>query len=214
MTVACPHGHTSETADYCDQCGARIEPTPAATATPPTSVLEPVSVPEPCPACGTARSGNERFCEACGYDYTKARPRAPEPGAATAWEAVVSADRALFDRHTMGTIAFPGTAASRVIALDRPEFQIGRRSATSDIRPDIDLAEAPEDPAVSHSHASLVRQDDGSYAVIDLSSTNGTTINDQAEPIAANTSVPLADGDRILLGAFTAITVRAVRGSD
>ena len=53
----------------------------------------------------------------------------------------------------------------------------------------------------------LLRQDDGSYAVIDPGSSNGTTLNDDPTPIAPNTLVPLASGDRIHLGAWTTITI-------
>jgi pSer/pThr/pTyr-binding forkhead associated (FHA) protein len=47
--------------------------------------------------------------------------------------------------------------------------------------------------------------------VIDVGSANGTTVNDQLEPIEANTPVPLADGDQIHLGAWTTITLRSAR---
>jgi pSer/pThr/pTyr-binding forkhead associated (FHA) protein len=47
--------------------------------------------------------------------------------------------------------------------------------------------------------------------VQDLGSTNGTTINDGADPIDADAPVPLGDGDRIHLGAWTTITLRAQR---
>ena len=75
MTVTCPSGHASATADYCDQCGVLI----AAVATPqhPTvelSVLDevetsPSEVREPCPACRAPRSGDDRYCETCGHDF-------------------------------------------------------------------------------------------------------------------------------------------------
>ena len=81
MTVTCPSGHSSATADYCDQCGAPI----AAVATPlqPTvelPVLEetetsPSEVREPCPVCGAPRSGDDRYCERCGHDFLAPPPR-------------------------------------------------------------------------------------------------------------------------------------------
>jgi pSer/pThr/pTyr-binding forkhead associated (FHA) protein len=57
-------------------------------------------------------------------------------------------------------------------------------------------------------HAVLERRDDGTYAVRDSGSTNGTTLNDDPSPISADTGVPLSDGDRIRVGAWTTITVR------
>jgi len=53
-----------------------------------------------------------------------------------------------------------------------------------------------------------VRQADGSYAIVDRGSTNGTWINDDADPIAANIPMVLGAGDRVHLGAWTTITLR------
>jgi pSer/pThr/pTyr-binding forkhead associated (FHA) protein len=94
--------------------------------------------------------------------------------------------------------------------LDQPEVNIGRRSPSRGIAPEIDLSGAPQDPAISHLHAILVRQDDDSYSLVDPGSINGTTLNDNPAPIAPNTPIPLADGDRIHLGAWTTITLRLV----
>jgi pSer/pThr/pTyr-binding forkhead associated (FHA) protein len=77
------------------------------------------------------------------------------------------------------------------------------------VAPEIDLSGAPEDPAISHLHALLLRQPDGSYAVVDPGSTNGTTVNDGKEAITVNDAVPLKDGDRIHLGAWTTLTVHS-----
>ncbi|MEK8170834.1 FHA domain-containing protein [Streptomyces sp. M19] len=66
----------------------------------------------------------------------------------------------------------------------------------------------PEDPGVSHQHAVLVQQPDGSWAVVDQDSTNGTTINLAEDPIQPFVPVPLQDGDRVHVGAWTTITVR------
>jgi pSer/pThr/pTyr-binding forkhead associated (FHA) protein len=55
----------------------------------------------------------------------------------------------------------------------------------------------------------LLRQDDGSYVLVDPGSTNGTTLNDDLTPIAVNVPVPVADGDRIHVGAWTTLTLRA-----
>jgi pSer/pThr/pTyr-binding forkhead associated (FHA) protein len=142
------------------------------------------------------------------------RKRQPQTRTRSSWEVVVAADRDQFEQVRTPDITFPRMLENRVIALDRPEVQIGRRSADRGIEPDVDLSEPPADPGVSHLHALLVRQDDGSYAVMDLGSTNGTTLNDQPEPIMANTPIPLTDGDRIRLGAWTTITIRSCARRD
>jgi hypothetical protein len=212
MSVVCPNGHASATADYCDQCGAPI----ASRAAPPqpTEILPVLDdadtdtsaapVYEPCPACGAARSGDDLYCEVCGADF-----RAP-PRPTLAWEAVVFADRAQFDRFGPDGVAFPADSARRHFDLSERQVRVGRGGARAGERAlDIDLAGEPEDPGISRLHALLERQEDGSYAVRDLGSTNGTTVNDKPLPPGEDaTAVRLADGDCIRIGAWTAITIR------
>jgi FHA domain len=173
------------------------------------------SVPaEPCPDCQTPRSGSDKFCEGCGYNFAtgeSAASRAPADsasGTAGAWEALIEADREYFERVAAQEIDFPSHCPPRRFVLDQPEIGVGRHSEARGTRPQIDLSGTPEDPAISRLHAILLRQDDGSYAVIDPGSSNGTTLNDDPTPIAPNTPAPLADGDRIHLGAWTTITIR------
>jgi hypothetical protein len=208
MTVLCPSGHRSSTADYCDQCGARIAAAPAQ-ATEVLPVVEEADTSaaapqQPCPVCRAQRSGDDRYCEECGHDFL-ARARD-----SVTWEAVANADRVQFERLTIAGLAFPATHAERRFPLEGQELRIGRsRGGASEPAPEIDLAGAPEDPGISRLHAVLERLQDGTYAVRDLGSTNGTTVNDDPQPIGTETAVPLADGDCIRLGAWTTITVRA-----
>jgi hypothetical protein len=229
MTVVCPQGHSSETSDYCDQCGARI----GAAAAPPAA-LAPVAPPpdaepanhdevdtspaarrRPCPGCGAPRSGDDRFCERCGYDFADPAPQ-PVPVAAESerssvavWEAVASVDRQQFERHAVAGIAFPDDQQERCFRLAQNRVRIGRsRARAGEATPEIDLAGPWQDPGISHMHALLERRPDGSYALRDLGSTNGTTVNDDPAPVGRDTGVPLDDGDRIRLGAWTTITLR------
>jgi hypothetical protein len=231
MSATCPSGHLSETTDYCDQCGAPLEnrsaPSPAEPMPPagastpphPTEVeISPDTKPsvpaEPCPECQTPRTGSDKFCEGCGYNFAageSAASRAPAhsiPATAGSWEALVEADRKYFERVAAEEIDFPSHCPPRRFVLDQPQMGIGRHSPTRGTRPQIDLSGAPEDPAISHLHAILLRQDDESYAVMDPGSSNGTTLNDDPTPIAPNKPVALADGDRIHLGAWTTMTIR------
>ncbi|MEU9402961.1 FHA domain-containing protein [Streptomyces sp. NPDC048242] len=88
------------------------------------------------------------------------------------------------------------------------QLTIGRRRHSTGDTPDIDLSVPPEDPGVSHQHAVLVQQPDGNWAVVDQNSTNGTTVNGGDEPIQPFVPVPLQDGDRVHVGAWTTITLR------
>jgi FHA domain-containing protein len=203
MSIVCPSGHESHTADYCDQCGAPIA---GATKTlPPVEEADtsPAARRGPCPACGAPRSGDDRYCEGCGYDFLS------PPPVATRWEAIVTADRAQFDRLAVAGVTFPADYAERRCVLTDGENRIGRsRGHPGEDRPEIDLAAPPVDPGISRLHAVLERRGDGDCVLRDLGSTNGTAVNSDPTPIAPNTDVPLGDGDRIHLGAWTTITVR------
>jgi hypothetical protein len=204
VSATCPAGHVSTTTDYCDQCGARILPSGAepvrvdTTATPATTA-SPVTAP--CPRCGAPRSGRDRFCESCGFDF--AAPGAANGGALSGWAASVAPDREYFDRVAPDGLIFPDDDAGLTIALVAERVRIGRRRSGGDDAPEIALG----DPGVSRLHATLVRSPDGSWSIIDEGSSNGTTINADRDPIPPHVEVALQDGDRVHLGAWTTITV-------
>jgi FHA domain len=223
MSVLCPSGHESHTTDYCDVCGAPIggarggadagggadarggADAGATTILPVVEELDtsPAARREPCPACGAPRSGDDRYCEGCGHDIL-----APPP-AAVSWEAIVTADRAQFDRLAVAGVTFPADYAERRFPLAEGENRIGRsRGHPGEDRPEIDLAAPPVDPGISRLHAVLERNADDACVLRDLGSTNGTALGDEPAPIAPHTEVPLGDGDRIRLGAWTTITLR------
>ncbi|GIH11952.1 FHA domain-containing protein [Rugosimonospora africana] len=137
-----------------------------------------------------------------------------QPTVTPTWRAAVAADAEYHARMQaiadpgVEPIAFPTFCPERRFWLRGPQMLIGRLSRSRGIEPDIDLTGPPTDPAVSHAHAMLVVQPDGSWALVDLGSSNGTYLNDGAEAIKENVPVPLSDGDRIHLGAFSTITVR------
>jgi hypothetical protein len=163
----------------------------------------PATIQEPCPGCGAQRSGDDRYCEACGHDFLAA------PRTAVSWEAVARADRKQFERFASDGLSFPADYLERRFELRGLEVRIGRsRNRGGDPRPEIDLAGVPEDPGISHLHAVFERQEDGTYAVRDLGSTNGTTINDDPTPVGTDVAVPLAEGDHIRVGAWTTLTLR------
>jgi hypothetical protein len=189
-------------------------PVPPLPAGPPAAATEAPGGPgRTCPVCAMVRVADDRFCEGCGYDFTTAQALGPAPadGPATqaAWEAVVTADRAYYDRVAPDGVEFPSHCPSRHFLLAGDQIRIGRQSTSRGVQAEIDLSGAPEDTAISHLHSLLIEQADGSYSLIDPGSTNGTTLNDDPTPLAANIAVPIADGDQIHLGAWTTITVRA-----
>ena len=185
MGYACPSGHTSAAADYCDTCGERIDPASIDTSSTPKSA--------PCPRCGTPRAGRDRYCEDCGFDFT---------AAPAAWSVVVLVDAEYFARLAPQGLNLPASPPSpRTVVLDGSPLRIGR----GDPAPDIDLT---GDPGVSRLHASLVRSGEDGWAIVDEGSSNGTSINDDERGIAPHVLVPLRDGDRIHIGAWTTLAVK------
>ncbi|MYS19686.1 Forkhead associated (FHA) domain, binds pSer, pThr, pTyr [Streptomyces sp. DvalAA-14] len=138
----------------------------------------------------------------------------PGAGPSTAWVAVIGADREYFTAMMARSgpegqgLYFPAFSPEIQLPLTGDQITIGRRRQSTGEAPDIDLARSPEDPGVSHKHAILVPQPDGSWSVVDQDSTNGTTVNLGEDPIRPYTPVPLEEGDRVHVGAWTTITLR------
>lgn len=197
-------------------------PPPPPSAPPPPAGAAPAT----CPNCGAAEPGDV-FCEVCGFDFaTGTLPAAAPPAPATAnppdeaaapdpvaaaaseWTALVEADRAWYETNEAmdqgQTVDFPEGRAPVEVPLAGQIVQIGRRG-TTEAPPAIDLT---EDPGASRRHANLVAQPDGSWAIVDEGSTNGTRVRGGRDPIPGGQAVPLAHGDHIHLGAWTRITLR------
>lgn len=109
MSLRCPAGHETTSADYCDVCGLPVAgatpesagaPSPAAVVAgasggaagaavlPPPLPGAPAPSGKGCPHCGTDNLPDALFCENCGYDFTTgAAPFEEEPAASSAPEA-------------------------------------------------------------------------------------------------------------------------------
>ena len=167
-----------------------------------SEVTKPGEAATACPECATPRTAGDRFCETCGHDFeADAEPALP------VWELVIEADREYHHRFAIGDIVFPEGLAVRRMPLEGPELRIGRADSAPDAPDAPHITGAGNDPALSRRHAVLRRQEDGSYAIEELGSTNGTELN--GRPIAARELIRLGDGDRLNLGAWTAITIRS-----
>jgi pSer/pThr/pTyr-binding forkhead associated (FHA) protein len=105
-----------------------------------------------------------------------------------------------------GEPAFPAVSPTLTFELTGDVATLGRTKAgaTSDVT--LALTGSVADAAVSH-HQCEFRRDGAGWSVRDLDSANGTWINDADAPLAAGASHRLADGDRILVGAWTCLTV-------
>jgi hypothetical protein len=215
-TYSCPKGHASTEADFCSECGARIQGAPEAH---PASPLNKKGLGD-CPECTAPRmSDHSNFCEVCGYNFVTNTPGAavptpppapvvaptppPAPPAAPqTWTLTVTVDPSL---REAGSPEPPQGVGPFTIMIEKPVNLIGRKSESRAVFPEIPLN---FDDAVSHRHALLNYNPDGALIFRDIGSANGTRRNGKdLEPM---TDHPLADGDRIELGHWTRIEVKAV----
>jgi hypothetical protein len=206
MTAVCPNGHTSSTDDFCDVCGAPIDPTAtpataAATAapvppvppTPPAPPTPPGAPPKLCPNCDAANSPDALFCEDCGYDFATGQlPPPPATVDPVSGRVVAAPSQATPARP-------PGVEWVAEIWVD-PDWFTHQDAAgtcpTSGVPTVVPLVGStlligrrshsrninPEidcsgDGAISHRHAELTRSG-GRWSVKDLGSTNGTYVGD------------------------------------
>jgi FHA domain-containing protein len=230
----CPQCGTIRSGQFCETCGydfasgkPTVSPAGSAAAAGPAAPAAPAAGPpapaatltgpgqpgpaEPAPAPGPAAAlgGNG----ASGDVGTGPVAGGPPGSRAPVWTAVVTADRAYYDSviaeggPDAASIEFPGYCPERRFRLSGQEMRIGRRSASRGLEPEIDLTGPPTDPGVSHLHAVLIAESDGSWALLDPGSANGTIVN--GGEIPGGVRVPLHDGDRICVGAWTVLTIRA-----
>ncbi len=126
---------------------------------------------------------------------------------------MVSSDRDYYEsvRASSGPegedVPFPSYCPERRFRLSGSQMRIGRRSVSRGVDPEIDLTGPPVDSGISRLHAVLIAGPDGSWSILDPGSANGTLVN--GSEIPTGDQVPLHDGDRINLGAWTAIMVHA-----
>ena len=160
-------------------------------------------VAEACPRCSEPRTG--LFCEQCGHS-TPLRHCPSRPHGAPSSPRIEITSRPVL--RTSSSSPFQRQSPARHIPLIGASVRVGRRSASRGTIPEIDLADPPADPGVSREHARLVCQPDGTWAVIDEASTNGTYLNGSRQRLPAHQLVPLSHGDRVHLGVWTTITLR------
>lgn len=167
---------------------------------------------------GPGRPSGPGPAQGGGYGYpqpgTTQAPPGPSYQQSLNWTATIGPDREYFMAMMQRSgpeaagLNLPAYSPEQQRPLTGNQMTIGRRRHSTGESPDIDLSVPPEDPGVSHQHAVLVQQPDGSWAVVDQNSTNGTTVNGGEEPIQPFVPVPLQDGDRVHVGAWTTITIR------
>jgi hypothetical protein len=230
MSNVCPKGHFSSDPDFCSECGARMASTPQAA---PETTAAPAA--DRCPDCGTPRPAGARFCEVCRFDFQAqvsfsglAAAAAPVPAAVPAATPPASASAAIVPppapvaaearairlllRIVVDASLYkdpdpaepcPEGAPEKIFHLDLAENTLGRQYEGKGVHPEIVIG----DPGISRRHVKFVRTAAGGFAVLELGSINGTTLNGaELEP---GVLTPVAAGDQLTLGMWTRIHVEA-----
>ncbi len=213
---SCPRCGGTRAGRFCEACGFDFASglAPRSGGMPPATTVAPGTA-GPAAGAGTAGAGipGAGTAGTGSADVGAATGAAPAgvPGNGRVWTAVVTADRAYYDRvraaggPDVATLDFPAYCPERRFQLTGTEMRIGRRSVSRGLEPEIDLSGPPADPGVSHLHAVLIAEPDGSWAVLDPGSANGTQVN--GGDIPGGVKVPLHSGDRVHVGAWTLLTI-------
>ena len=178
---------------------------------PPAPSFQPPPTAFPAPSASPAPSAESAPSALSVPSAPNSSSMSSFPYPQATWTVVVGADRAYYEQVQALTgpegtaVTFPSYCAERRFQLVGNQMRIGRRSVSRGLSPEIDLTGPPADPGISRLHAVLVATPDGSWAVLDPGSVNGTLVN--GSEIGIGDQVPLQDGDRINLGAWTSITV-------
>lgn len=202
-------------AKFCEVCrynfetrtsfGATPVPMPAPPPVPPPMPAPFAPLPDPAPGFAPAPMSSLEAAAASAVAPPAETVPAPTVTAVSVqrWEVTARVDPSLYpdpDPQTPCPVGEP----DRTFPLDFAENLIGRRSDKRDIHPEIPL----NDPGVSHRHAKLLREPDGSFLLLDVGSTNGTELNGIA--VQQGVRMPLKDGDQITLGCWTRLTIRSL----
>ena len=205
--------------DYCDGCGAKLEP---ASAPAPSSGSSPEA--SATHAAGAKAGGATAAPEPAAIEEMAAAGAPAETGSGGASAAASGTEQAA-DEHTpakaptgemnAGTGAAPSTAGAALLmkaklAIIRggrrgQEFElepgnnlVGRWDPETGSFPEVDLDADDPEAKISRKHA-LIRLDGSKITIEDIGSLNGTYVNRQPRLQPGN-PVDLKDGDEIIIG--------------
>jgi predicted amidophosphoribosyltransferase len=172
---------------------AIIEEQPIAEIIEEAVVEEPIAEGElSCPVCGAHVVAGQAFCASCGA----ALEAAPETVAPMTVPDVVPAVASV--GMMVGPYLGVVESGAQIPLVDQDELLVGREDDVSGVHPDVDLTpHRGEEGGVSRRHARLIRQGDA-WFVIDLDSTNGTSLN--GVDLQPKVRTALRDGDILSFG--------------
>jgi hypothetical protein len=135
-----------------------------------------------CPTCHRKNKANASFCVYCGASLAfdvKNLPSTSRIGFDIEKEFKPATRLGAFKTPERGIAFYVTDSAAPIAIVEKSEFIIGRKLAEVKTEVFVDLTpyEAYE-KGISHRHA-MVRQVETGYEIIDLFSTNGTSVNNQ-----------------------------------
>lgn len=135
-----------------------------------------------CGNCGQRIAGDDHFCPHCG---TRQPIASPQPR-------IIPRLVIMADADVVTTTAFP---------LEKDTNLIGRNDPHTGVFPEVDLTSFDPETKVSRRHARVYREG-GIFLVEDLSSVNGTFVNDNIR-LYPKQPRALQEGDKLRLGETT-----------
>lgn len=183
--------------DYCDGCGAKLNPAAAAPAGDGgAAAAEPPSA-EPAPALVEAAAAQPPPSEApTGEIKPQAQAAAAAPPEAPAAQPSETPVAAAAVRAKVQIVR--GGRKGHEFPLEDGNNLVGRWDPETGAFPEVDLDQDDPEAKISRKHA-LIRIENGKITVEDIGSLNGTYVNRQPRLMPGN-PVELKSGDEIIIG--------------
>jgi len=192
-----------EGSQYCDECGAVLQPAAAGGPGPRAQTNEHAG-----PGTEAVASDTGAALRASGSELRavpKPQPLAPAGASVTG---IAGRSRPHEDapagRRDSGAaphaklVIHRGRSVGKEFPMCEEESHIGRWDADGGIFPDVDLDSDDPEAKVSRRHARITRRS-GMYYIEDLGSTNGTFVN-RGRRLLPGDRQPLRDGDEVIVG--------------
>ena len=172
-----------------------------------------------CTRCGNRNAEHSRFCSTCGAPL-RAGPTPERPSETTS--AISISGLEAYDAEATGQTPMPMLSPEAQAAVDAlplgsallvvrrgpnsgSRFLLDGELTTAGRHPQSDIF--LDDVTVSRSHVEFRRQPDGSFAVADVGSLNGTYVNRERID-----SVALSNGDEVQIGKYRLVFYASQRG--
>lgn len=191
-----------EGSQYCDECGATLQPGSSSAAGPVPRARTSTSEQAGPGTEAVAPDSGRRAAAPELRTVAKAQPLAAA-GTSVAGRPRPHEDSQTGRRESGAAphaklVIHRGRSVGKEFPMCEDESHIGRWDADGGIFPDVDLDSDDPEAKVSRRHARITRRS-GQYYIEDLGSTNGTFVN-RGRRLLPGDRQPLRDGDEVIVG--------------